>query len=293
MGADVPYWEVWRVRLGSDPIRFASPFKVGEVVNAIYFSRLEKFGFSRSAGSIAFDKALNFFGTLIWLYIGLTALSTQMVTMSNQILLHSAVGVAIIITLAVQPARELARRIAHKIHPKVGRLAAGILAAFEEFSFIQKIGFLLYGIIFQLRPIIVCYLLFLAFTPTQMPPIAEFLAFGSVAVLMSNVPLTVAGMGPREAAIMALFSQYAPQAMLLSIGVLMSISIHVVPAILGIPLMVSLLKSIAAMAAEKAAAAEAAKYQQPPPAGPAALDAGTLENAPLTIPKPAIGGAKE
>ncbi len=71
LGADVSYGEVFRVRLGSDPIRFASPFKVGEVVNAVYFSRLRTFGFSRSAGSIAFDKALTFFGTLVWLCIGI------------------------------------------------------------------------------------------------------------------------------------------------------------------------------------------------------------------------------
>ena len=66
-----------------------------------------------------------------------------------------------------------------------------------------------------------------------MPSMQEFLTFGSVAVLMSNVPLTVAGIGPREAAIVALFSAYAGEATLLSVGVLMSFSIHIVPAIIG------------------------------------------------------------
>lgn len=248
LGAPVPYREVLRVRLGSDPIRFAAPFKMGEVVNAVYFGRLEKFGFSRAAGSIAFDKALNFFGTLFWLYVGIVALAD--IPDVGHIVLHTVMGAAILAVISIRQLRDLARFIAGKIHPKILRLTAGILAAFEEFSFPRKVGFLLYGIVFQLRPLIVCYLLFTAFRPAQMPSIDEFLTFGSVAVLMSNIPLTVAGIGPREATIVALFAPYGGKEMLLSIGVLMSFSIHIVPAILGIPFMFGLLRALAAHAAE-------------------------------------------
>ncbi len=163
-------------------------------------------------------------------------------------------GAGIILLISVRPLREAIRRVAAAVHPKLGRLAAGLLSGFEEFSFTRKAGFLLYGVVFQIRPLVVCYLLFTAFNPARMPSPQEFLTFGSVAVLMSNIPMTVAGIGPREAAIIALFRPYAPEATLLSVGVLMSFSVHVIPAILGIPFMFGLLKSIAAMAAETAPA---------------------------------------
>ncbi len=247
LGADVSYTEVLRVRLGSDPIRFATPFKVGEVVNAVYFSRQASLGFSRAAGSIAFDKALNLFGTLFWLYVGVVAMAA--IPTAGHILFHSLAGAAVVALISVRWLRETARTIAAKLHPKLGRLATGVLAAFEEFSFIHKVGFLLYGILFQIRPLVVCYLLFLAFNPAQMPSPQEFLAFGSMAVLMANVPLTVAGFGPREATIIALFSAYASQATLLSVGVLMSFSIHVIPALIGIPFMFPLMKALASSTA--------------------------------------------
>ena len=104
LGADIPYSEVLRVRLGSDPIRFVSPFKLGEVVNAVYFSRLKELGFSRAAGSIAFDKALNFFGTLFWLYIGLVALAD--VPEAGLLILHTVVGAGIVLMISVRPCRR-------------------------------------------------------------------------------------------------------------------------------------------------------------------------------------------
>jgi uncharacterized membrane protein YbhN (UPF0104 family) len=75
--------------------------------------------------------------------------------------------------------------------------------------------------------------------------LAEFLAFGAVVVLMSNVPLTVAGIGPREYALVELFKTYFDDpATLYLIGLLMSASIHLLPAILGIPLMFPLLRAV-------------------------------------------------
>jgi uncharacterized protein (TIRG00374 family) len=246
LGARIGYFEVMRVRMGSDPIRFATPFKVGEVVNAVYFNRPNDIGFSRAAGSIAFDKALNFIGTLFWLYVGMASLVTVPGgSRSTELILHSLFGLGLAALLVARPVRRLLCAIAERIHSKIGRLARGVLAAFEEFSPLTKIGFLLYGIVFQLRPLIVCYVLLAALGAQRLPPLQELLAFGSVVVLMSNVPLTVAGLGPREAALMALFSAYGSPDMLLTVGVLMSISIHVGPALIGVPFMFPLLRAIA------------------------------------------------
>lgn len=280
MGAGATWLEVFRVRLGSDPIRFASPFKSGELVNAAYFAGVQDFGFSRAAGSIAFDKAVNFFGTLVWLYAGVVALAK--VPPAGHIVLHSCMGAVLVMLLALRMPREILRRVAGRIHVRLGRLATGVLAGFEEFSLARKLGFLAYGVVFQLRPLIVCYLLFVALNTPQMPSLQEFVAFGSVAVLMSNVPLTVAGIGPREAAIMALFAPYGDALTLLSVGVLMSFSIHVIPAIVGIPFMFGLLRAIAARTLERGTDEGVATAA--PATVPAAAPAAVMAALPVAIP---------
>jgi len=208
-------------------------------------------GFSRAAGSIIFDKALNFFGTVFWLYVGLAALAK--VPTAGQLALHTAVGAAILTILGVRWIRRLATGVTGMLHPKLGRLAAGVLSAFEEFSLREKVGFLAYGIVFQLRPLLVCALLFAAFHPDRFPSVQEILAYGSIVVLMGNVPSF--GVGPREAAMVALFSAYADQNTLFSAGLLMSLAIQFVPAIIGIPLMFPLLRALTCIRLERGSGA--------------------------------------
>jgi hypothetical protein len=241
MGVDVGYWEVFRVRWGSDPIRFAAPMKTGELVNAFYFAKRDELGFGRAASSIVFDKSLNLFGTVFWLYVGIAAMAA--LPAIGYLGLHTVMGVAVLVVLGVPRVRSTAVTVANLVHPKIGRLAKGVLSAFDEFSPLKKVGFLAYGVIFQLRPIVVCGLLFMAFQPDRVPSVQELLALGSIVVLMSNIP-SLGGIGPREAAMMTLFSAYADQTTLLGIGLLMSFSMQLLPAILGIPLMFPLLRAM-------------------------------------------------
>ena len=108
----------------------------------------------------------------------------------------------------------------------------------------RKVFFLLYGIVFQLRPLAVCWLVLAAFRLDRLPALDELLALGSVVVLMSNIP-SLGGIGPREATLMAVFADYASPPTLLSVGLLMSFAVQVFPALLGIPWMFPLLRSMA------------------------------------------------
>ena len=99
LGVDVGYWEVLRVRWGSDPIRFAAPMKAGELVNAFYFARRDELGFGRAAGSIVFDKSLNLFGTVFWLYVGIVAMAALPAV--GYLAIHTVIGVAMLVVLVI------------------------------------------------------------------------------------------------------------------------------------------------------------------------------------------------
>lgn len=66
-------------------------------------------------------------------------------------------------------------------------------------------------------------------------PLAHACAALPVAIFVGLLPLTVAGMGTRDKAIMVLFAPYAPQAVSLSVGVLYSLSGYWLPSLAGLP----------------------------------------------------------
>ena len=61
---------------------------------------------------------------------------------------------------------------------------------------------------------------------------------------MSNIP-SMGGIGPREAAVVEMFKGFADPATLLTVGLAMSFGVQVLPAILGIPWMFPLMRSLA------------------------------------------------
>lgn len=243
LGAPVGYWTVVRIRVGADPVRFAAPMQIGAVISAVYFGRMESLGLARAAGSVLFDKALNVFGAVFWLYVGLAAIAHVPVTW--ELAIHTAIGGAVLLLIGSRWASRTMLIVAEKLHPKAGRVVGGVLSVFEEFSLIKKVGFLLYGIVFQMRPLIVCAMLFVAFQPkpAALPTSRQFLAYGSVVEVVSNVP-SMGGIGPREAALIQMFDGFADYQTLLTVGLTLSFALQIFPAILGIPWMFPLLRAV-------------------------------------------------
>ncbi|MBN1868556.1 flippase-like domain-containing protein [Candidatus Sumerlaeota bacterium] len=263
LGAPTTWLEVMFVRMGSDPIRVVVPFKSGELANAAYFYQRGELGFARSVSSILFDKVLNFIGTFYWLFFGLAILAVarddslfELIPREGQeriwekLAVMVAAGVVAGCLLVFAPVRDLMSAVGGKIHRKVRRLVDEGLAPFREMTMRQKGFFLLYGIFFQMRPLLVLYLLFAVFGST--PAMTEILTFGSIVVLMANIPLTPSSVGVREGVIMFLFASYGTSSSQLLIGSLMLVAIQIVPAILGIPFAPRLLRAtIEAIEGEK------------------------------------------
>jgi len=257
MGCDTTYREVLFVRMGSDPVRIVMPFKTGELSNIAYFWRRGKLSFARSASWILFDKALNIGGTFFWLIVGLvmyllSAERAQLPQATWVLAFGTGIGIAALIAgmlpLASATVRQAMRRLADRLGPRLGGIVVQLLSTFEEIPPRRKAALLLYGIGFQLRPLIVFYLLVQAFgSRFAAVPLWAVLAWGSVVVACSNVPYTEWGTGPREAALLAVFGSYVKgesSAVLFAIGILMAVAIHFVPALFGLPLLGSFLSAL-------------------------------------------------
>ena len=205
IGCETTFLETLFVRMGSDPIRFVMPFKTGELSNMLYYSRTGKLPFAESASWVLFDKALNFLGTLIWFGVGVLLIGQVPDEIRWPVL---AAGGGLVVMLLFPALARVPVMIAERVHGKLGRVMRHLLVTFERIKPARRLYLVCLATVFQLRPLIVCYLLFSVFLQPvfkSMPTPPEMLAKGSVAVVAGNMIGTVHGMGPREAALVVMF----------------------------------------------------------------------------------------
>ena len=231
-GFDLPWALVLKVRLGAGPLRVAMPVDMGEILNIAFFRQYSKMPLADASGACLFDRGLNFLGSAFWLMAGLVLLPVKGQGLAPNALGIGAAGILYGIFVFASPVHASLVRLANGVHPKLGSFIKGFLSPFSKCPPLQKLLLVGYGVVFQARPLIVCYLLFLALGVHA--PLDIFLTFASLAVFAGHIP-TAAGIGPREAALVVLFKGMAPAGTILAIGAAMSLLVHVIPMLAGLP----------------------------------------------------------
>jgi uncharacterized membrane protein YbhN (UPF0104 family) len=241
MGVDIGFAEMLRVRMGTGPLRLMLPLSAGEYVQIVYFWGHRRMPLGRASGALVFDKGLNLLGATFWLTLGFAILpevarAAGVAPRSSLARWAPFVAVLLLYTVIFFAPRVLAFgvRLARRIHRKLGNLAEGLAEPFVAFSIGRKLLLVVYGIAFQLRPLLVCLGLLAAY---HLPHQAEHvMAYGSIAVFAGYTPGAMAGMGPREVAVVHSFSKLgAPVDALFSVGLLMTFAQNVLPMMLGVP----------------------------------------------------------
>ncbi|MEW5733879.1 MAG: lysylphosphatidylglycerol synthase domain-containing protein [Thermodesulfobacteriota bacterium] len=229
-GRDLRFGAVLRMRLGSGPFRVLLPVDAGDVLSVLYLWRGCGAAPEAASGAVIFDRGLNLIGTGFWLMLGLGLWGNR--PESSRAALGLLLAGLYCLFLFARPVHSLLIRWAGRISDKAWRIASGVLAPFSQAGLLHKLLFAAYGIVFQLRPLIVCYFLFGAFGVWL--PVSSFLAPACLCVLAGHVP-SAAGIGPREAAFLLFFAGAAPDPVLLSVGLLQSLTVHVIPMLCGAP----------------------------------------------------------
>jgi uncharacterized membrane protein YbhN (UPF0104 family) len=228
-GGAVGLGEATRIRLGSGPLRFLTPGRAAGLLNILYLARYCGVSPPRAAGALSFDRGLNLAGTLIWLLAGLALLGRG----GGALALSLAALAAVLVAFFATGLHRLAARQAARLSPRLGAATAELLAPFEAFPAGPKAGLLLYGVVYQAGPFVVCALLFQALGhPIQL---GEAMAFISLANLAGQVPGPLMGVGPREAALVALFGDRVPAEVALAAGLGVSLFVQGAPTLAGLP----------------------------------------------------------
>jgi len=239
------YAETLRIRLGVGPLRVLVPLDAGEFLNVFYLWRQKNMSLGRATGAATFDRGLNLLGAFFWLFVGWILLPQSWPSHWPSGYRWPLTGLGVLIYLIgffCTSLHTLSIRLASKIHVRIGGFLDGVLSPFQELDWRRKLFFSCYALFFQIRPLIVCWLLFKVYGVYV--TFVSVLAYGSLTIVATHVPGFVQGLGLREAILLYLFEGQASDETLLGVGILMTLSVHVIPMLLGLPWMMWFLKRL-------------------------------------------------
>jgi len=227
LGCFLPYREVLAIRSGCLPLKVVFPLKTSELFKVLYLERKKKIAFVRAASSLLLDKSLNL---LVTVGIFLVGLSVVKIAFSSWIPL--AALLTLLIFLFCDRVRNLLMVIPGRIHPRVHQFAQGLFSGFTEASVREKLILICYSLVYQFSEFVNTYILFKAVGLSV--PFSLVLVLVPLIMVINNFPVTVLGLGTREALIIFLFAKYGTPALLLSAGLLVSFIEHVLPVAFGL-----------------------------------------------------------
>lgn len=214
--------------ISSTPLRFIFPFKSSELVLAKYLRVTKNFPFLLGSGLLMIiDKIFNIMAVICFIPLGLIFFQTEL---WKKCLVW--LSVVVIIFLFVKKPSGVIRKFIKKLVLKLNVRSEKLLEVFDTFSFNRKLKLSLYALIFQSSELFITYILFRALGLEV--PFYVILVFVPLTVLVCNIPITISGLGTREAVFLFFYAAYGRQEQILSTGILVSFVEYIFIALIGL-----------------------------------------------------------
>lgn len=230
MGYTVSFSRSFNVLMGSLPLSSITPSKSGDLIRAYYMK--DEIPVIKTIGSVLTERVFDLFALIIFSLIGLLFLQK-----------FEFAGIAIIVLLAISvifflpnihsdiPANGSWKYKLYNIMLSMKTLTKNKKA----FSYVM-----LYSLLNWFLSIMQTVMFFYAIG--VIIPLSITMANIPIAIFIGLMPVTLGGMGTRDAAIIFLFSGYATSSELLSVGILFSLFRFWLPSLMGIPFMRRLIR---------------------------------------------------
>ncbi len=234
LGCTMTFKEALVIRSGCLSFKIVFPLKSAELLKALYLAKKKNISFGRGISSLFIDKVFNLFITIVFFLIGLV-FSSFGVHRTIPLLAF----VALILLMYSRKISSFVVAVSKIIHPRAYAFTGQLLSGFNEISRKDQIVLLGYSFIYQLSEFVNTYLLCRAVG--VIVPVPLLLVAGSFIMIINNLPITIMGLGTREAMIIFFFSSLGKQETLLSAGLLVSLIEHLLPVAIGVLFMKSFL----------------------------------------------------
>ena len=226
-GCSLPYSTVIWVFAGCIPFKLFMPMKSAELLKAIYLEKKHGLTFSRGLSSVAMDKMLNL---LVLLCLAIGGLLFSGLAFPPYVL--PPIFVFLMCFLFSARLRSLIIFTTRSIHPKLHKETTDLFGSFDEIGKKDKGLLIMYSFIYQLSEFINTYLLFKALGVTI--PFPLLLTVIPLFMVINSLPVTILGLGTREASMIFFLSAYAPAPALLGGSLLVTLVEYVLPVVGGL-----------------------------------------------------------
>ncbi|MEM7816463.1 MAG: lysylphosphatidylglycerol synthase transmembrane domain-containing protein [Candidatus Aenigmatarchaeota archaeon] len=227
LGFSLPFREALNIRCGFLPFKLIFPLKTPELIKAFYLEKKKNIPILKAISSLITDRVFNLIATLSIFLVGLI-----FVRMKLNFLFPFSLLLFLFAFVFLNFPRKILLKISKLINVKIYQFTLQVLSGLMDLNFSQKFILTFYSFLYQLSEFINTYLLFKAVGLE----ISFWLIciFIPLVIVINNLPITVLGLGTREALLIFLFSNYGAKELILSAGLLVSLIEHIFPVLVGI-----------------------------------------------------------
>lgn len=221
--------ESFQMIMAAWPLGALTPAKSGDLIKVVFLQ--DKLPYSTTTGIVFAERIIDVF------VLGLFAL-----IFGWMLSIYAGMFTGIVIVSGVFVFFILAFSGFTNIIPKSFRQKADNAALASRVMFSHPIAFIWIVIVTAFNWFLSCYQTWICYAALNTDvPLSYIIGALPVTIFAGLLPITPAGMGTRDSAVMVLFQDYAPAEINLSIGILYSIYGYWLLSILGIPFMKSAL----------------------------------------------------
>lgn len=242
LGLNVPFRELLFVQTGSIPLKTISPMKSGMLLRAVYLNKKYDFPFLQGTYSLILSLFLNLGAVIFFIFLGSflpgvhRASGIYLGTNPYRIVYFGLLVFSLcLIFLWMLKWKNVKKIIKGYLDLWGSRFTISVKNLYESIITINLKKFL---ILFLYAGLIIFFELLnfkiLSKAVGLVIPFSQILLLASLTILISNLPITIHGLGTREAAICLFFAPYGSSEKLLSLGITISAVEYFLPILIGL-----------------------------------------------------------
>lgn len=242
------HWEANKLMLASGTLNMILPSKMGDLIKALFMSERGKMTRSLALACVVFEKGCDILSLLLWCLVGLVFYPSKdglfwIITV--------AVATSLLLGSLILGSDHLAKSVFHllaQIAPaKIGKKFLDLSSSWAEmhnyFWQCKRRLTLVVVISVGLWFLHLLQIWLFVIALGQRAPLMVSFALAPLAILAGLLPLTFAGVGTRDAALIYFYAPYMPHAAAAALGLLCTAR-YLLPAIGGLPFMSGYLEKV-------------------------------------------------
>lgn len=223
-GHPLPFWRCFNIFMAALPLTSISPSKSGDVVKAYYLK--DEFPMSKTIGTVYTERVFDLFALIFLSFAG------SLFYRNMEFLIILTPALFIVTLFFITPKANLKIPF---IKDSWNSKLHNIMLSMRSLTRCKK-EFLVVTFLSLTSWILAVFQTMLFFYALDIDiPFIFIMANIPIAIFVSMIPVTLGGMGTRDAAIIYLFSEFGTSVELLSVGILFSLVRYWLPSLMGLP----------------------------------------------------------